>query len=222
MATIVAQATSNGTLNLTYALTCPVDTNLLVVAICSQNNPSGVTYNGVSMSVQVQAFGYFFADNWVNIYSLANPGTGSSHNVVVSGAGGPVSSTAFAISNINTSDFIDATRDTSPGSGSGITDTTITTNYKNSLIINCCVQHSGTTSNPAMATKYGATATFTDNPITNYKYGCSYQYAGAAGSQNIGWDDVVGRDGVKSVLGSFAIKSIPAGDGGSFLLSLLN
>jgi hypothetical protein len=224
MATVTTTATTNGSVTLTYAITCPAGTDVLMMIVTSQSSPSA-TYNGVSMSLTEQGVANFFGDNFASIFRLASPSTGAAYNVVVSGVGATASSSAFAVANVDPS-IIDATKTTyAGGSGTGSTDTTLTTNFDNSIIFTCCVQHSTSTANPAMAVKYGATSTYDDNPTPNFKYGGSYQLAGVAGSQNVGWDDVAGRDlgGVHSVLTTVAIRSrVPTTSSGFFMGMIRN
>jgi len=70
----------------TQAFTCPSGTTvLLVFASDSDSDPTGVTYNGTSMTRVGRALATDTSN--VSAWHLYNPPTGASHNIVLSGAG---------------------------------------------------------------------------------------------------------------------------------------
>lgn len=202
---------SGGNATSTFAHNVGTGTDrLLVVAISTEENnqfASGVTYNGVAMTLSLATFSGF-PNNAVQLWHLANPSSGS-NNVVATwdhnGTGDTCRIQALSFDGCHQTDIVDATDTDFDTDGDEDITHSFTTLADNVVIVGVVSHDQSDAGTPT-----SSWVEVYDDAINSYRAYVGYRIvSGAAGSYTIGWT----IPGVSSALDSyFAMASYnPAG-----------
>jgi hypothetical protein len=179
---IAIDATSNGytsaATSLTISHTVAGSNRVLVVGVSTQTTITGVTYNGVAMTLGVTGTNTF-------IYYLATPDTGT-HDIVISlNASGWCQGYGTSLSGCKTASPLDVTGTASIGAGNAITKA-VTTVYDNSYVFDNVTEYGSGT---AFTVGAGQTqiANTQDATANRTRLG-SYEKKTTAGSITMDWN----------------------------------
>jgi hypothetical protein len=179
--------------SITQSHTTAGTNRLLIVSVhqgdgSAPSAPSGVTYNGVSMTAGAYSnpsSGSIY--NRTNIYYLVNPATGA-NNVVVSGLNSPINACVNIVSlnGVNQASPLDVASDAGGYGGSASATANFTTNYNNSLIVfSQSLQPNSYTITPKSGTLI-STLEMAGSPATTANI--AYVDGGTAGAKSVGFE----------------------------------
>jgi len=174
-ATITTAIDLNSRTSWTVAHTVDSGTTLLVVASQEGGAISGITYNGVAMTLFVTAA---VQSNKRSIYYLKNPAIGANNIIVTMNSTSDHGITAWNFSGNDTTTPMEGA--SAPGLDGD--STTITTTVNGEYIV-CCMA----TNNTGSTWTYSTGTKRLDSASTNLKFASGEQVATTAGSQTVTW-----------------------------------
>jgi|SRR5579864_575060 len=191
----VASGNVSNASSITFSLTLGATENFLTVAVASNRNGfaiNSVTFAGVSMTKAVSDISSGTAGQ-TSIWTLENPTTGSSQNVVVTYAGAEdIAATATGWIGADTVNAAGATAHTN-----GIS-TSITTASANSYIVNVCVVYNNADNNAPTAAN-GETIQGDPNISSNKWYPVSTLSTPSTGSHTTGYNTSAQNSNANSI-----------------------